>query len=171
MLMRMLEAGGFPVLCDGVRKPDADNPGGYYELERVKALPEDSSWIGLAEGKAVKVVSLLLYHLPSDRRYRILFMRRKMEEILASQEAMLRRQGASPVLPVAEMERHCQVHLETLGRWLEQQRNLEVLHCDYHRILRDPRAEAVRMARFLGAELDTVRMAAVVDPSLHHHRK
>jgi len=30
MMMRMLDAGGMDVVVDNVRKPDADNPVGYY---------------------------------------------------------------------------------------------------------------------------------------------
>ena len=45
LMMQMLEAGGMEVLTDGVRKPDEDNPRGYYEFERVKRLPEDTGWL------------------------------------------------------------------------------------------------------------------------------
>jgi hypothetical protein len=33
MLMKMLEAGGVPIVTDGLRTADADNPRGYYEVE------------------------------------------------------------------------------------------------------------------------------------------
>ena len=36
MMMRMLEAGGMKVVTDNVRKPNQDNPKGYYEFEKVK---------------------------------------------------------------------------------------------------------------------------------------
>jgi len=64
MMMRMLEAGGIPPLTDGLRAADADNPRGYYELERVKKLPDDTSWMGEARGRAVKIISALLKYLP-----------------------------------------------------------------------------------------------------------
>ena len=38
MAMKMLAAGGMPVLTDGVRTADESNPKGYYELEAVKEL-------------------------------------------------------------------------------------------------------------------------------------
>ena len=44
MMMRMLEAGGVPVLVDHVRTADEDNPEGYYEFERVKKIEQDSAW-------------------------------------------------------------------------------------------------------------------------------
>jgi len=43
MAMQMLHAGGMPVLADGVRTADADNPRGYFEFERVKALRTDKA--------------------------------------------------------------------------------------------------------------------------------
>jgi hypothetical protein len=34
MMMKMLEAGGVPIMTDGVREADRDNPKGYFEVER-----------------------------------------------------------------------------------------------------------------------------------------
>ncbi len=46
MMMKMLEAGGLPVLIDGIRTADSDNPKGYYEFERVKQLDKgDTAWV------------------------------------------------------------------------------------------------------------------------------
>ena len=90
MMMKMLEAGGLPPLTDSLRVADDDNPKGYYEFERVKKMPEgDKSWVEDAQGKSVKVISALLEHLPPEYSYRVLFMQRKVEEILASQTQML----------------------------------------------------------------------------------
>src|ERR1700761_4043280 len=58
LMMKMLEAGGLPVLVDNLREADIDNPRGYYEFEPVKALKSDASWVGPALGKAVKMVYL-----------------------------------------------------------------------------------------------------------------
>ena len=38
MMMKMLDAGGIAPIIDNVRAADEDNPKGYYEFERVKAL-------------------------------------------------------------------------------------------------------------------------------------
>src|SRR5512143_2834059 len=42
MVMKMLEAGGLPVMTDGIRTADEDNPKGYYEVERVKDLAREA---------------------------------------------------------------------------------------------------------------------------------
>src|SRR5574340_1067482 len=37
MVMRMLGAGGVQLVVDGVRRPDEDNPLGYFEFEPVRS--------------------------------------------------------------------------------------------------------------------------------------
>ena len=98
LLMQMLDAGGLEVVSDHVRAADIDNPRGYYELERVKQIQKDDSWLPAMRGKAFKMVSQLLYHLPPTEGYRVIFMRRNLEEVIASQEKMLqcRKAPAAP---------------------------------------------------------------------------
>ncbi len=95
MMMKMLEAGGVPIMTDGVRAADEDNPRGYFEVERVKDLEmeADKRWIRDARGKALKVISFLLKELPEDCAYRVVFMRRDLSEVVASQNKMLDRRG------------------------------------------------------------------------------
>src|SRR3979490_1093936 len=93
LMMQMLAAGGLPILSDGERKADTDNPRGYLEWERIRQLPKETSLIAEAEGKAVKVISQLLLSLPSGFEYRVIFLRRPLAEVLASQDEMLRNRG------------------------------------------------------------------------------
>src|SRR6202043_1457862 len=93
LMMKMLDAGGLPVLSDGERKADTDNPKGYLEWERIKQLPKDPSLIADAEGKVVKVISQLILSLPMGHEYRVVFMQRPLPEVLKSQDEMLRRRG------------------------------------------------------------------------------
>ena len=115
LMMQMLASGGIEVLTDNLRTADADNPRGYYEFEKVKQIERDSSWLPQARGKAVKMVSQLLYHLPAGERYRVLFLERDLGEVLLSQEKMLRRLGR-PAAPADEMRRAYTLHLERLRR-------------------------------------------------------
>ena len=93
LMMQMLAAGGVELLIDQIRRADADNPRGYFELEAVKRTRQDASWLDDAAGKAVKVIHLLLRDLPDDREYRVVMMSRDLDEVLASQQAMLARSG------------------------------------------------------------------------------
>src|SRR5215813_11558433 len=91
LMMQMLASGGVEVVTDHIRTADTDNPRGYLEFEKVKKIKEDQSWLPAVRGKAVKMVSQLLYDLPASERYRILFMERDLDEMLLSQEKMLKR--------------------------------------------------------------------------------
>jgi hypothetical protein len=85
VMMQMLTAGGIPVATDKCRRADADNPCGYFELEAVKAIARDASFLDGCRGKAVKIIHALLPHIKVDREYRVVFMRRHLDEVLASQ--------------------------------------------------------------------------------------
>ena len=171
MMMRMLEAGGLPVLADGVRRADEDNPHGYYEFERVKQLKDDKAWLPEAHGRVVKMVSALLPELPADHRYRVVFMERDMTEMLASQRAMLVRLGEAddprpPEDRVAAFERH----VASLLAWLGRQPNFAVLRVSYNDMLHAPEAQIDRVNRFFGGILDVAAMAGTVDRSLYRQR-
>ena len=95
MMMRMLDAAGLEILTDHERRADEDNPKGYYEHERVKDLESeaDKSWVREARGKVLKVISHLLKDLPDENFYNVIFMRRDLDEVIASQNKMLERRG------------------------------------------------------------------------------
>lgn len=171
MLMRMLRAGGLEIVTDNQRTRDIDNPNGYFEFERVKALDKgDTAWLPDAQGKAVKVISALLQHLPDGYRYRVLFIHRHLDEILASQQKMLQRRGETSHVDDAQMAAIYRSHLQAVQRQLQQQDRFSVLEVAYHEIIADPTAEAEKINRFLGGKLDVQEMAAAVDPRLHRNR-
>ena len=88
LVMSMLLAGGIDIVSDNIRKPDIDNPKGYYEYEKVKTLHKDATWLSEAKGKSIKIISHLLYSLPETLTYKIIFVNRDIQEILASQGKM-----------------------------------------------------------------------------------
>jgi len=171
MMMRMLEAGGMPMVVDYDRKPDEDNPNGYYEFEAVKKMKEDVSWMGGAVGKAVKAIHVLLYDLPKEFRYRVVFMRRGLNEVIASQNTMLQRSGASTgKMETQVLARHFDTQLKQVDSWLQRQPHMKVLYVDYAEAVRDPLTYAQRISEFLGGALDWERMAATVDSGLYRQR-
>jgi hypothetical protein len=172
MMMQMLEAGGMPVLTDNLRKADDDNPRGYLELEKAKGIKRDASWLAEAEGKVFKMVAMLLYHLPADHQYKIILMKRDLTEMLKSQTTMLRNRGKDGRGPTdAEMGLLFQEHLKKITSWLANQKNMEVLYCEYAAVVKEPRKEAQRIADFLGTKLNVDKMTRVVDPTLYREKE
>src|SRR5215472_11279568 len=166
--MQMLAAGGMPVLMDTGRKPDTDNPRGYFEWEPIQRLPQDPECVARAEGKAVKVISQLLLALPGNHDYRVIFLERPLLEVIASQAEMIRRRGTTGAALGSEaLIGALQAHLNQVSAWLKGQPNMIVSRLHYHRVLSEPRQAAVQLARFLERTLDTEAMAQQVDPALY----
>ena len=172
MAMRMLEATGLPIVSDGEREADEDNPRGYFELERVKDLAreDDWSWLGQARGKAVKVISYLLKELPDDHNYKVIFMRRDLREVLASQAKMLERRGEANESDDERMIELYENDLWKANYLLKNNARFECLYVHYREVLENPMAEAQRISEFIGADADADRMAAAVDPNLYRNR-
>jgi hypothetical protein len=171
MMMQMLKAGGLELVSDGVRVADDDNPRGYYELEAVRGLARESGWLDDARGKVVKVVSQLLFDLPAGHEYRIVFMRRHIDEILASQREMLLRSGAAR--PTEEEDREVRLlsirHLNEVMDWLAKQPNMKVLYVNYARTVEARTIDAI--AGLVGVELDLEAMRAAIDRKLYRNRR
>jgi hypothetical protein len=172
MMMKMLEAGGLPPLTDHIRRPNEDNPEGYYEFERVKKLPKgDTLWLAEAHGKAVKIIATLLQHLPPTYTYNVLFMRRNLKEVVASQNKMLLNRNEAPnAMDEVELAELFNNHLAHIYLWLDQQPHIRYLNINYNQLLQEPEALVDQINRFLNANLDTAQMAAVVDPNLYRQR-
>jgi hypothetical protein len=172
MTMKMLEAGGIPPLTDHIRGADADNPKGYFEYERAKKLRDgDTAWISDAQGKSVKIIGALLVHMPSDYEYRVLFMRRDMSEILASQAKMLENRGEQNTVDDETMAALFSKHVKQVEVWMNSQANLQYIDVDYNAILANPKPHIEKINKFLGGKLDESAMLAVVDPQLYRQRK
>jgi hypothetical protein len=173
MMMSMLDAAGIPPVIDGVRKADDDNPKGYYEFERVKKIKEDTGWLDEAKGKSVKMISQLLLGLPDTHKYKVLFMRRAIDEVLASQKQMMVRRGTwkegGPT--DAEMRKLLLAHVEQVLSTVATRKNFELTVVDYNELLRDSAAGIRLINRFLGGQLNTDAMVKVVDQTLYRQRK
>ncbi len=173
MAMQMLAAAGIPVVADGVRGPEEDNPRGYFEDERVKALHKegtDRSWLLEARGKAIKIISFFLKDLPPSNRYQVIFLRRDLHEVLASQRQMLARRGGPPGTDDDGMGEILRSHLDEVDRLMSTSSHFELLNVSYKDVIEDPRGEARRIRDFLGLPLDVEKMAGAVDSGLYRNR-
>lgn len=173
LMMSVLKAGGMALIVDGIREPDANNPKGYFEYERAKKLPKgDTGWLNSAQGKAVKIISALLEYLPKNFQYRVIFMERDMDEILASQQRMLDRidKGDHAGVPDDEIRQSYQQHLEEIKSWLASQDWIRTLFISYNDLLRQPGPIFHKVADFLDHHVDPVAMSGVVDLSLYREK-
>lgn len=172
LMMQMLQAGGMSLLTDGQRVPDEHNPRGYFEHEGVKHSRNDLSWLEQSDGKVVKVIHLLLPHLPADRNYRVIFMMRDLEEVIISQRAMLKQQGRTAATMTDEVLADIfKKQLATVRHWLANQPNFHVLYVNYRDVIDHPMVVTGQINLFLSGNLLIADMAAAVDPALYRQRK
>ena len=176
MMMRILEASGLPPLTDGIRAADRDNPYGYYEFEPVKQTARDASWIAQAEGRAVKLVYLLLRDLPRDRPYRIVFMQRALKEVIASQARMLDHLGHRPRGPddPRTLMKTFAAEIAATRAWIKGESGFQAIFLNYNRMLAEPRVQLTELKAFFSATgtpgLDLDAMCGVIDPTLYRQR-
>jgi hypothetical protein len=160
-----------PPLTDEKRAADESNPKGYYEEERVKKLRENNSWLRDCRGKVVKVVSPLLDAIPGDERYKVVFVRRRMPEILASQRAMMERMGSKDSgVDDSQMATFFQKHLADIQKWIDERDNVDAVYLDFHEVVADPMEAAAKVRDFLELDAPAEKMAGVVEPKLYRER-
>jgi tetratricopeptide (TPR) repeat protein len=172
MMMQMLRAAGIEPFADGLRAPDVQNPRGYFEHELATRLHEDNGWVAHARGKVVKIVAHLLPHLPDGEQYRIVLMHRSLDEVVASQAAMLDAASSEPA--TLHRDRLVQVYASQLVRlqeWLRRAPGVQVITVRYAEVLANPSMTAARLATFLGEPFDMASAAAAVEPLLRHQGK
>jgi len=171
MMMRILEAGGIEPVQDKQRTANEDNPLGYYEDDRVKALAVDKSWVADAQGQVIKVIYKLVYELPQGIPYRIVFMQREIAEVVRSQEKMLERDGLDPGREQRDLiENLFQSEIVAFRNWVGVQQNMKMYIADYANVVADPREEMSQISSFLEGGLDIDAMSAVVNPDLYRNR-
>ncbi len=172
MVMKMLQAGGMPIVADGLRAADEDNPRGYFEDERVKnmARAPDRGWLRDARGGAIKIVTYLLKELPHDNNYKVLILRRDLVEVVASQNKMLGRRGESTQTTDARAIELLETDLWRAQYLVRRASRFESLEVHYREVIEHPVKEARRIASFVGGGLDIAAMAAVVERQLYRNR-
>ncbi len=171
LMMQILNVWGIPVLSDSHRSPDAHNPNGYFEYAPVKRLAEDHSWLNLARGKAVKIISHLLKYLPDQFHYDVLFMNRNLDEVIHSQNKMLERLGKEKGnLSDEALKTHFTRHLEEIHRWLSEKPHIRFLDVHYAQLLQNAPTTLQAISHFLGKEYDLRAAQSVIDPQLYRSR-
>lgn len=171
MMMKMLAEGGLQTVTDSLRSADDDNPNGYFEFEPVKQMAEGNiRWLEEARGRVIKVISALLEHLPSKYHYKVVFMERPLQEVLASQKKMLLNRSESSTVSDEEMAEQFKEHLAAIKYWLARQPNIEVFYMDYGKMLASPEIQCKTIAQFLDIPVDVAKMQAVPNEKLYRNR-
>ena len=171
MMMQILEAGGLKPVTDNIRLADTSNSKGYYEHEAVKALSKgNSECLKNAQGKAIKVISSLLKHLPSDHHYKIIFMQRNIDDVLNSQGKMLLSLNkSSNSEDNKKLKKLYLQHLNNISEWLSQQNHIEVLYVNYANVLSESNNHVNQIAEFMKIKKSINAMIACIDKRMNHN--
>lgn len=166
LMMQILDASSLEVYTDGKRERDVNNPAGYYELEAVKGIANDNRFLEDAQGKVVKIVAPIITYSKAGLKYRVVFMRREIEEILMSQEKMLNKDQS----PEREKFRTIyEFHLKKTYAYL-QSNNIPYIDVVYGDLMNQPEIEIARVVEFLGIADSSSELAKVVRPELHRNK-
>lgn len=172
LMMQLLVAAGREALTDGKRGADADNPLGYYEYEQVLDLAKDTAWISQARGKVVKIVAQLLPYLPRTEHYHVIFMERNLGEVIASQRAMLERQGRRGAeLDEQKLAETYVAQLMRLRKQIAMRPELRLFAVNYNDLLADAPRIVPQLAEFLGTPFDGQRAANAIRPDLRRQKQ
>ena len=168
-MMQMLAAGGMPILSDTARQADTNNPNGYFELEVVKNLETEKTWLTEAQGKAVKIISHLLKFLPDDYTYKIVFMKRELSDVIKSQNRMLLQLGKEVgSIESKTLKRIYKHHLDEIKNWLLLQQNMQAIEVVYEKLLAEPETTIQKIGTHLEIELSNEAVVQVIDQNLNH---
>lgn len=176
LMMQMLAAGGMPVLTDGERAADVDNPKGYFEWEAIKQIGKQPELLDDDDlnGRAIKCISMLLPKMPAKHNYKVIFMTRPIEEVARSQRSMVERlktKGAE--LDDAQLHRGLAAHRDEVRKWMTAAPHIEFLEVDYPTLVSDPRSMIPRIVDFLGTDQFSFaeKIASAVDASLYRQKQ
>lgn len=171
LMMQMLEAGGIPSFTDDKRSADENNPKGYYEHEAVKSLAVNQNFLKDVGNKAVKIIAQLLFQLPPNFRYKVIFMERDLGEVLQSQHQMLQREGKinKNVYSFKLFQTYHQT-IEKVKQSFDNQPNFQFLFVEHRQAIDKPEYIAKRVQQFLDRPLDVEKMASVVDKGLYREK-
>lgn len=170
LMMQILAAAGIEPMTDGERAADTDNPEGYYEWEAVKSLPKNPAILEQAAGKATKVISALLPHVPPQHRYKIVFMTRPVEQIARSQHKMLLHRGEDAGEPEAIIAT-LQDHADKILSRLRVMPNVGLLEVPFPELVAEPERWLAKLDAFLpGNSFSSPEAQAMVRPDLFRNR-
>lgn len=166
LMMQILNKSGMDILSDGVRQKDISNPEGYYEFEAVKGIVRDNSFLKTASGKVVKIVAPLPIYLDKSLNYRVIFMRRDIEEVLRSQEKMLNKDQ------VSEREKFRTIyefHLKKTYQFFHLNK-IDYIDVHYKDLFNDEEEQLSKILQFLDISASVSELKGVVRNDLYRNK-
>jgi len=170
MLMQILDAGGLECIFDESRKPDENNPKGYFELEGGKIINKiiDGSFpLQDYKGKIIKITAYGLKFLPPGK-YEIIYSERNIEEILDSMDKMAKIKDENRL----ETKKAFTALNKTTKKNIQQREDMDALFVNYNHILSKPNENIKKIQQYLKISDEKIdEMMSVVDKRLYRNRK
>jgi hypothetical protein len=168
MMMQVLYLGGMKVAFDHKRKPDEHNPKGYFELEGgkiINRLMAGTFPMEKYDGMVIKVTAYGIKYLPRGFKYKVIYMLRDLDEIMASMSKMIGEKLSNEDKKAFERLNKYALKL------IEDRDDIDYITVRYNKVIENPRKEIERINEFLGGFLDVDSAVKAVDPSLYRNRK
>ncbi len=167
LMMQIINRTSIPVLSDGKRLKDVNNPEGYFELEAVKGIVRDNSFLKQAIGKAIKIVAPLPIYMDPELKYRVIFMRRDVDEILRSQEVMLQKDQINEREKFRTMY---DLHLKKTYSFLKEH-EIPYLDVNYLDLIEEPETLLSSIIDFCSVDHSVIDLVSAIKPELYRNRK
>ncbi len=166
LVMNMLRAGGMAVLAD--QREDAsdtmfDRTLDWSKFEYLSRFPET---IDRAIGKAVKLYSMYLYNLPTERTYRVLYINRDLQEIADAGQAVAEEGSEGDFLRLTQKAYLLGAHRKRVKSWMNSRGDIETLNLNFADIVSDPYLQSLKIRNFLDRELDIESMSEIIRPQV-----
>jgi hypothetical protein len=110
---------------------------------------EGWDWLRKVGNGCAVVSSQNLQALPMDHRYRLVFLRRNLGEVVVARLTRLARRGVDPLPAADRMLQRYQRHFRGLCVWLDSSPNVTVLHLCHEDLVRDHDSAVERVSAFL----------------------
>ncbi len=166
VMMQMLSRGGLPVAFDESRPADEHNPKGYFELaggKIINQLMDGTFDMAAHTGRVVKVTAYGLKFLPQGK-YKIIYMRRNIDEILNSMQKMdgeIDKEKDGPLF--ARLDKFSL-------KLMDSNKDIEYITINYRDIIDNPRTEIEKVGNFFNEQFDFDSALEAVDSKLYRNR-
>ena len=186
LTMRMLESCGIPIIQDGFKQPDENNPHGYYETRDVYLIHNQNlSVLDNSDSKAIKILPpTIVQHLPDDRQFKTIFLLRDPLEVSKSFYKYHVYRSTLRENPIIQTEEEYLTHflpdhlrrISIAKEWVNTHANFDVLWVEHNSLMNIPLIETTRICEFLSTDFpqytyNPAAMAALVDLSLYRERQ